>query len=109
EDDLAVVATRSPLTSFVAVVDCGRLPRATRPGPRLRHYSTFCTHDVPALARSHVEAGGCGSAARRPRRQGVLRRPGRRTYRSQDLPQARSRASSPGESTAVDDCQGNLV
>jgi hypothetical protein len=33
DEDLAVVACAGPKTSFLAVVACGRLPRATRPGP----------------------------------------------------------------------------
>src|SRR5450631_3983946 len=85
----------------LAVGTCGRLPRATRPGPRLG--PAFETHSTSSLGTTWWMCHS-GSATTR----GVLRvaiAKGRRGVGLKCRPQARSRASSPGEAPAGADCQ----
>src|SRR6266851_2787834 len=73
---LAVVAGSGPRTSFLAVVACGRLPRATRPGPRLR--TSYITLRPTSPLRDRTTSSDERLAPKmggyRPRDQGAAKR-----------------------------------
>src|SRR5918911_3277076 len=85
---------RSPAHEFLFVVAaCGPLPRAPRPGPRLRTACVTVASPHPREMQVSTRSGAAGLAKRED------------SYGRKGALSAGSRARSPGEQAAACDCQ----